>query len=280
MPHNVMTIGTVEITGVVDAAVHGAPRQALFPAIQEESWAPFKEHLNEDGSFNVTITSFVVRSGGKTILVDSGIGGKQRPFFPTGRLPDALREIGVGLEDIDIVLATHIHVDHVGWHTIARGDDFVPAFPRATHVFNRAEWDFFTSPEQSEGDERQYVRDSVLPLRDCGASIELVEGEHRLTDELTLLQTPGHTPGHVSVAIASQGEAGVIIGDVCHHPAQVTETGWSPIFDMNPVLSAESRETLMQRIEDERGTMLAGHFAAPGFGRIVRANGRRYWRGL
>jgi glyoxylase-like metal-dependent hydrolase (beta-lactamase superfamily II) len=124
------------------------------------------------------------------------------------------------------------------------------------------------------------VRDSVLPLRDCGADIQLVEGEHRVTDDITLLQTPGHTPAHVSVAVASQGEAGVIIGDVCHHPAQVTETEWSPIFDMNPVLSAQSRESLMQRIEGERMLVLAGHFKAPGFGRVVRAEGRRYWRAL
>jgi len=281
MPDNVLKIGDVEITAVVDADIRNAPRQALFPQVDGPAWEPYHDLLEDDRkSFRVTITSFVVRSEGKTILIDTGIGGKQRPFFPMGRLPDALRDAGVALGDIDIVLATHIHVDHVGWHTTARGDDFVPTFPAATHVFNRAEWDFFTSPAESAGDERAYVRDSVLPLRDCGANIQLVEGEHRLTRDLTLIQTPGHTPAHVSVAIASQGEAGVIIGDVCHHPAQVTETSWSPIFDMNPLLAAQSRETLMQRIEDERATMLAGHFAAPGFGRVVRADGRRSWRGL
>ncbi|MEX2226694.1 MAG: MBL fold metallo-hydrolase [Dehalococcoidia bacterium] len=281
MPDNVIKIGKVEITAVIDAALPRAPREACFPAIPDEAFAPFREFMADDGvSVPITITSFLVRSSGNTILVDTGIGGKTRQYFPTGRLPDALREAGVEMGDIDIVLATHIHVDHVGWHTVARGDDFVPAFPNAAYVFNRPEWDFFTSPEESAGDDRVYVRDSVLPLRDCGANIELVEGEHRLTDDLTLIQTPGHTPAHVSVAIASQGEAGVIIGDVCHHPAQVTNTDWCPIFDMNPVLSAQSRETLMQKIEDERMTMLAGHFATPGFGRIVRMEGQRFWRGL
>jgi glyoxylase-like metal-dependent hydrolase (beta-lactamase superfamily II) len=98
-----------------------------------------------------------------------------------------------------------------------------------------------------------------------------------LTDEITLIPTPGHTPSHVSVAIVSAGEAAVIIGDVCHHPAQVTE-GWSPLFDMNPVLAQESRERLMARIEGERMQVIAGHFPHPGFGRIVRAEGKRYFR--
>jgi glyoxylase-like metal-dependent hydrolase (beta-lactamase superfamily II) len=281
MRDNVIKIGNVQITAVVDAAVPRAPRQACFPALPDEAFAPFRQFMADDGvSIPVTITSFLVRSGGKTILVDTGIGAKPRPYFPIGRLPDALREAGVAMDEIDIVLATHIHVDHVGWHTVADGEGFVPAFPNATYVFNRPEWDFFTSPKESAGDDRAYVRDSVLPLRDAGADIQLVDGEHRLTDDITLLQTPGHTPAHVSVAIASQGEAGVIIGDVCHHPAQVTNTDWCPIFDMNPVLSARSREALMQKIEAERMTMLAGHFAAPGFGRIVRMEGQRFWQGL
>jgi len=258
-----------------------APRRACFPALADEAFAPFAEHMADDGvSIPITITSFLVRSSGKTILVDTGIGAKERAYFPNGRLPDALGELGVGVGDIDIVLATHIHIDHVGWHTTAQGDGFVPTFPNATYAFNRPEWDFFTSPKESAPDDRLYVRDSVLPLLDAGADIALVDGEHRLTDDLTLLQTPGHTPAHVSVAIASHGESGVIIGDVCHHPAQVTNTDWCPIFDMNPVLSAQSRENLMQKIEAERMTMLAGHFAAPGFGRIVRMEGQRFWRGL
>jgi glyoxylase-like metal-dependent hydrolase (beta-lactamase superfamily II) len=281
MPENIIEIGNVEITAVVDAAVPRAPRHACFPALPDEAFAPFAEFMADDGvSIPITITSFLVRSEGKTILVDTGIGAKGRAYFPNGRLPEALGEIGVGVDDIDIVLATHIHVDHVGWHTTAVGDGFAPTFPKATYVFNRPEWEFFTSPEESAPEDRLYVRDSILPLRETGADIQLVDGEYALTDDLTLLQTPGHTPAHVSVAIASQGEAGVIIGDVCHHPAQVTNTDWSPIFDMNPVLSARSREALMQKIEAERMTMLAGHFAAPGFGRVVLMEGQRYWRGL
>lgn len=270
-------IGNVEITPILDAAIPAPPVRALFPNVPLEAWAPYKDLLEGKGDLlPLSIGCFVVRSGGKTILVDSGIGAKDRQGMPNGRLPDALGEAGVKLEDIDIVIATHIHIDHVGWHTTARGNGFAPTFPNATHVFNRDEWAYWTSPEVAT--KTPWVIDCVQPLEGV-AEISLVDGEHKVTDDLTLLQTPGHTPAHISVAIMSAGEAGVIIGDVCHHPAQVTE-GWSPIFDMNPALSAESREKLMQKIEDERMTVIAGHFPHPGFGRIVRTEGKRYWRAL
>lgn len=271
-------VGNVEIIPLLDAAAE-APRNLLFPNVAQEAWAPHREHLSEDGrKLQLAISSFLVRSAGKTILVDTGIGAKDRPFFPNGRLPEALADAGVKLDDIDIVLATHIHLDHVGWHTTAREGGFVPTFPKASHVFNRDEWAYWTAPEVAHAEGNAHVVDCVLPL-DGVAAISLVDGEHKLTDELTLLQTPGHTPAHISVAIMSAGESAVIIGDVCHHPAQVTE-GWSPVFDMNPALSAESREKLLQRIEADRMTVIAGHFPHPGFGRIVRTEGKRFWRAL
>lgn len=143
-------------------------------------------------------------------------------------------------------------------------------------MFARDEYEFFTSPEVMANPEVTWVDDCVMPLVGV-AQIELVDGEHKLTDELILLPTPGHTPAHSAVAIMSGGESAVIIGDVCHHPAQMTETGWSPVFDFNPALAAESREKLMQRIEDDRMRVIAGHFAHPGFGRLVRVDGRRTW---
>ena len=274
MGEHVLRIGNVEVMALLDASA-SAPCQALFPNQTAEDWEPHRAELDADGkSFGLSISSFLLRSGGKTILVDTGIGAKNRPFFENGRLPDALADAGVALSDIDMVIATHIHIDHVGWHTTATPDGFAPTFPKANHVFNRAEFEYFTAPAVAE--KQPHVIDSVLPLRDV-AEISLVDGEHKLTDEITLLPTPGHTPAHMSVAILSAGEAGVIIGDVCHHPAQVTEL-WSPVFDMNPTLARESREKLLQKIEDERMAVIAGHFAHPGFGRIVRVEGKRYWR--
>lgn len=272
-----LSIGNVEIIPLLDAAFPPPPASALFPSIPAEAWAPYKEHMVGDGDrVPLPVGCFLVRTNGKTVLVDSGIGAKSRPGTPNGRLPEALAEAGISSDEIDIVIATHIHVDHVGWHTTFREGAFVPTFPRARHVFNRDEFAYWTQPDVANA--TAWVTDCVLPL-DGAATVELVDGEHKVTDEITLLPTPGHTPAHTSVAIVSAGEAAVIIGDVCHHPAQVSE-GWSPVFDMNPVLSAESREKLLQRVEDERMTVMAGHFAPPGFGRVVRVKGKRYWRAL
>jgi glyoxylase-like metal-dependent hydrolase (beta-lactamase superfamily II) len=159
------------------------------------------------------------------------------------------------------------------------GDDLVPTFPKATHVFVKDEYEFFTAPEQVENPAMPWVKDCVLPL-EGKVDVRLVDAEYKVTDELTLLPTPGHTPAHSAVAIMSGGEAGVIIGDVCHHPAQVTETSWSPVFDLNPALAAKTRDALMDRIEREKWIAIAGHFAHPGFGRVVRVNGRRSWQAL
>lgn len=283
MSNSAIRIGNVDIAAVLDASIDGkyAPAaSALFPQLAQDAWAPFEDLLVNDGAcVPLSITTFVVRSAGKTILVDTGIGNRKRPGMPRGRLLDALAEAGVRPDDVDIVLATHIHVDHVGWHTIGDGDACMPTFPKATYVFNRQEFEFFTSPEEVNAPGREYVRDCVVPLVDR-ADISLVDGEHRLTEDLTLLPTPGHTPAHVAVGIVSGAEAGVIIGDVCHHPAQMTECGWSPVFDMNPALACESREKLMQRIENERLIAIAGHFTSPGFGRLVRVDGRRTWQAI
>ncbi len=283
MPDHIIRIGNVEITALIDATIEGQfapPASALFPNFTLDEWAPFKQFMVNDGTcLPMSITTFLVRSSGKTILVDTGIGGRKRPGMPSGRLPVALAEAGVRHEEIDIVIATHIHIDHVGWHTTQSGDASAATFPKASHVFNREEFDFFTRPDQVDLPDRAYVRDCVVPLPGL-AEVSLVDGEYRVTDELTLLPTPGHTPAHISVGIMSAGEVGVIIGDVCHHPAQVTNSSWSPIFDMNPALAAPSREKLMQRIEAERMTALAGHFAYPGFGRVVQVDGRRTWRAI
>lgn len=276
MTDTTIRIGNVEITAVLDAGA-SAPCNILFPTIAMEDWAPHKQHLAEDGrTLSISISSYLIRSGGKTIIVDTGIGDKGRAFFPTGRLPDALRDAGAPPESIDIVANTHMHIDHVGWHTTKQGDAYVPTFPNAKHLFNKGEYEYFTQPYIAQ--QNPQIIDCVLPLKDA-ADIELTSDEYQLTDEITLIQTPGHTPHHQSFVIRSGGEAGILWGDICHHPAQVTEL-WSPMFDLNPEQARETRERVLQKIEDENLRLIAGHFPYPGFGDIVRVDGKRYWRGL
>jgi glyoxylase-like metal-dependent hydrolase (beta-lactamase superfamily II) len=276
MSKNTMRIGNVELMALIDVEAK-APCSALFPSISAEAWAPFSEFLTDDcKNMELTIPTFVLRSQGKNVLIDSGIGAKSRPMFPNGRLPEVLAEAGVRPEEIDIVFATHIHIDHVGWHTTEKDGGWVPTFPNAVHVFARKEYEFFTAPEQRDNPQIPWVKDCVLPLEGA-AKIELVDGEAKLTDDLTLVPTPGHTPAHSAVAISSAGESAVIIGDVCHHPSQVTETSWATVFDLDPKTASETREKLMARIERDGSTLIGGHFTHPGIGRIVRVDGKRRW---
>ena len=110
--------------------------------------------------------------------------------------------------------------------------------------------------------------------------MDLVSGEYALTDEITAIPTPGHTPGHQSFVIASAGERALILGDVMHHPAQTEETAWSPSFDSDGALSAETRSALLERLEADGDLVAACHFPAPGFGHIVRVEGKRTFRAL
>ncbi|HYM15861.1 MAG TPA: MBL fold metallo-hydrolase [Dehalococcoidia bacterium] len=278
MPSNVLQIGNVQITAVLDASA-SVPASVAFPATAPDQWAPYPQHWSgERHVLPLSMTSFLVRAGGKTILIDTGMGAKDRPFFPNGRLPDALAEAGVSVDDIDIVAVTHIHVDHVGGHTKRAGDAWVPAFPKAKHLFVQQEWDYWTQPDVANAPANPYVLDCVLPL-DGAVDIDLVSSDHRLTDEITLLPTPGHTPAHTSYLISSAGQSAVILGDVAHSPVQVTEN-WSGIFDLDPVMAATTRDALMRRLADEGHLLAAGHFPHPGFGRIVQVEGKRHWRAL
>jgi glyoxylase-like metal-dependent hydrolase (beta-lactamase superfamily II) len=271
-----LRIGNVELLALIDVTAK-APCTALFPSIAKEAWEPYREFLTDDcTNMDLTIPTFILRSAGKTVLIDSGIGAKDRPFFPNGRLPEVLDKNGIKPEEIDIVFATHIHIDHVGWHTTAKDGGWVPTFPNAVHVFAQKEYEFFTAPEQRDNPQIPWVKDCVLPLEGA-AKIELVDGESKLTDDLTLLPTPGHTPAHSAVVISSGGESGVIIGDVCHHPAQVSEATWSPVFDLDPKMASETRDKLMARAEAEGSAVIAGHFAHPGFGRVKKIDGKRRW---
>lgn len=278
MPDNVLKVGNVEIMALLDASA-SAPASIMFPAVPQEEWAPFSEYAKgENRVVSLSMVSLLVRSAGKTILIDTGMGAKDRPIFPNGRLPDALAEVGVRPADIDLVAVTHIHVDHVGGHTTKAGEAWLPAFPNSKHLFARAEWDYWTDPSVANARGNEFVVDCVLPLQGL-ADVDLVSAEHRLTDDLVMLPTPGHTPAHTSYLISSAGESAVILGDVAHTPVQVT-TNWSGVFDVDPEQAARTRERLMDRLADEGQTIAAGHFPFPGFGRVVRIDGRRYWRGF
>jgi glyoxylase-like metal-dependent hydrolase (beta-lactamase superfamily II) len=252
----------------------------FFPTIPDEHWHPYESHLTPERHVRFNLGSYLVRADGRTILVDTGMGPKpaEMPEAPWGTLLDEFTAHGVRPEEVDMVVMTHLHRDHVGWNLRSQAGQYAPTFPNARYWLSTKDWEACHQPEVQR-DRFPNAPTCVWPLAELGL-VEFMAGEHPLTRELTALPTPGHTPGHMSILITSQGERALILGDVAHNPAQVHETDWVSRADMDPEVTKSTRRALMERLEREGMVVAAGHFPAPGFGKILRLEGHRYWQGF
>ena len=272
-----ITIGNVEITSLSDGVLE-FDLCNFFPDIPAENWESYHDHLTPEHNVRFNLACFLVRSEGHTIAIDTGLGPKpaDAPDTPWGELLNDFRSNGVSPEDVDMVVLTHLHRDHVGWNLQEQSGQYTPTFPNAKYYFSAKDWQACHAPEL-QPTRFPNAPDCVWPLEDLGI-MELVEGEVALTSELTTLPTPGHTPGHMSIMISSQGQQGLILGDVLHNTVQVHETDWVSRADIDPETTRVTRRSLMERLERDGTTVAAVHLPSPGFGKIVRLQGRRYWQ--
>jgi glyoxylase-like metal-dependent hydrolase (beta-lactamase superfamily II) len=166
----------------------------------------------------------------------------------------------------------------VGWNLLREGERWVPTFPRARYWMSRKDWDTCHRPDVQP---QRYPNapTCVWPLADLGL-IEFMGDEQSLTRDLTAVPTPGHTPGHMSILITSGGERALVLGDAAHSPVQIENPDWVSRADMDPDLTRQTRRALVERLEREAIVVAAGHFPAPGYGRVLRLDGRRYWHGI
>ena len=233
-------------------------------------------------TFLRSIQSYVVRTGHHTILVDSCVGhGKERPSTPAwDRLDstwlDQLIAAGVQPEDVDYVLCTHLHADHIGWNTRLEGGRWVPTFPNASYVFHKNEfryWEEHGKDWVGSGSLDGGFEDSVLPVMQAG-KVALVDNDFAIDDQVTLAPTPGHSPGHVCIDVRTSAGHVVLSGEVVHHPIQIAYPEWNSRFCVDPELSRVSRKKFVERHADRDTLILPAHFASPAAGRIV-GNGER-----
>ena len=185
------------------------------------------------------------------------------PALPSGFL-ETLAAAGYGVEDIDTVVCTHLHFDHVGWNTRLVDGEWVVTFPQARYLFGRVEWEHWSV---TEGDYSN-VADTVRPVV-AGGAADLIEVDHRVCDEVRLVPTPGHTPGHVSVVVESEGLRAVITGDMAHHPIQFAEPDIAAPADSDSAMAAKTRRMFLADRQDDGALVIGTHFGGPTAGRVV-----------
>ncbi|MFF7747690.1 MBL fold metallo-hydrolase [Streptomyces sp. NPDC007971] len=272
-------IGDVEVHRVVEWQGPFAPARQLVPDCGPQVWKEHEEHLVpghwEPGADLAVsaLQTWVVRSAGRTVLVDTGVGsGRERPGSPMfhrrrGDLPGRLRQAGVDPGDVDVVVNTHIHADHVGWNTQDDDGSWVPTFPRARYLLPAPD-DHHFGPGGGYGggarvDDRLVYEDSVAPVHRAGQAV-VWDGEYRIDEHLVLEAAPGHTPGSSVLRLASRGERAVFVGDLLHSPVQILRPECSSCFCLDPRQAAGTRQRVLERAADERALVVPAHFGGGG----------------
>lgn len=257
----------------------------FFPETTPDHWAPHRSWMQPTamdpatGKLVLAIQSFLVRTRHNTIVVDTCVGDDKPRSMPrwnmtsSGRWLQNLAAAGVRPEAVDYVLCTHLHRDHVGWNTRLHDGRWVPTFPNATYLFSRKEFEYWEKERDLRPNEG--FGDSVLPIVEAGR-VRWVSNDFRLDDDVRLESTPGHTPDHVSVRVASRGAEAVITGDLIHTPIQCLEPAWAMRADFDREQARTTRRGFLERCAGTDTLVCATHFPSPSFGRVV-PRGDAFW---
>ena len=277
-------IGDVTVTRIVEMDLplkSGEPGsflpQATPQALRRHSWL-YPHFVTEDDELVLSIHALLVEAPGLRLVVDTCIGNDKPRSLLGGRalatpFLQKMEAAGWSRDSVNAVVCTHMHVDHVGWNTMLVDGQWVPTFPQARYLFAKAEFDHWAAVED-EG-QRQIMADSVQPIIDAGLA-QFVALDHSLSDEIRLVPTTGHTPGHVSVEITSHGQRAAITGDMSHHPCQMAHPDWSPGFDSDPLEASQTRARMFGEWADGEVLVIGTHYAGPTAGRI-RREGAGFW---
>jgi glyoxylase-like metal-dependent hydrolase (beta-lactamase superfamily II) len=271
-------VGAVKVTRIVETIlpIQAGPDNSFLPQatateLRKLAWL-YPHFVSADDKMLLSIHALLVEAPGLRLVVDTCIGNDKPRALLGGRglatpFLERMAEAGWSRDSVDAVVCTHLHVDHVGWNTMREGDRWVPTFPKARYLFGRLEFDHWNAFE--EDNQRQIMADSIQPILDAGLA-ELVELDHRISDEVQLIPSTGHTPGHVSIGIESEGQRAVITGDMTHHPCQLAHPDWSPLFDSDPGAAAQTRARLFGEWADAQLLVIGTHYAGPTAGHVRR----------
>ncbi len=269
------SVGDTTVTIVVEEQTDHIPPELFFPeatatAVAEHQWL-VPDFADADGGIGLRIQAFVVQSGERTILVDPCVGNGKTlamPFWNEQTWPfwERFEAAGFGAEQVDLVVHTHLHADHVGWDTHLVDGAWVPTFPDARHLYTRASLEWLRDP--GGYDDANVLAQSVQPILDAGLA-DVVAEDLDLGDGLRLAPSGGHTPGHVSVWIESAGETALLTGDFFHHPVQCAVPDWAEIGDHDADEARATRKRMMAEAVQADALVFATHFPTRPVGHVV-----------
>lgn len=275
-----LRIGDIELLVVSD----GVMRQdagAVFGLVPRVMWKRYVSDLDDKYRLPMGLNSLVVRSGGKTVLVDTGCGdkGSKAPGAVStdlsGKLVANLAAEGIAAGDIDFVVNTHLHFDHAGGNTADAGGRILPTFPSARYIIQKGEWDAATHPnERTRG---TYLEENIAPVEEA-KQLDLVTGEVEVAPGVRMVPAPGHTEDHCIVEIESGGDYAVYVGELAQQPVMLERLAWVSAFDILPMTSIETKRRLTEKAIEKRALIISVHADYPGLGHLKAEDSKRKWQ--
>lgn len=275
-----LSLGDITVTRIVEREGPHVLVGHLLPDADLDALAPHRAwlepyFLTPDDHIIHSFHSFVIRTPKLTAVVDTCIGNdKHRPDYPnfhmrSGPFLDDLARAGVRPEEVDFVMCTHLHVDHVGWNTRLADGRWVPTFPNAKYLFGKAEFDFWRRELDTNGPHLSddSIADSVIPIVEAGAAV-MVESDHQIDDRIWLSPAPGHTPGQYCVNLKDRQRA-VMTGDIMHSPIQCAKPQWNSAYCIDQEQARSTRRAFLEEFSDRDVLLLPAHFATPTCGRVI-----------
>jgi glyoxylase-like metal-dependent hydrolase (beta-lactamase superfamily II) len=263
-----MHVGDITIVPVIDGSGWVDVDFLIKPASSAatDPWPSAHPYLDDQRRMELTMGGFLVRTGDRVVLVDAGFGPANLGPIECGSFLSSLAACGVQPRDVTDVVLTHLHQDHIGW--CSQNDAAV--FPNAVYRCHANDWTHFVT----EGHTEERTLPALLPIE---AQLQPFDGDGTIAPGVTVRHAPGHTPGSTIVVLSSGIDRAMLIGDIAHCPAELTNDEWEMTFDVDPVMATAARNALARELEGSSTAVAAAHFSGLAFGRILSGQGRRLW---